>query len=143
MFLVFCQAIVGVGVVAAIVKDEAGDSGQLGRSLGVVVAAGAISIAAQHFISPALDGTSTKNLASSYRARFFVRMALSEFVALGAFALGMAWGPWWLYYVGAAFTLIGFYRAAPTRTHLQADQDRLSLAGCDLSLMEALRTPTT
>ena len=113
------------------------------RSVAVVVAFGCNSLVTQRFLGSALDGTTTRTFADSYRTRFFLRIAFSESVALVAFVVYIVWGPTWIYFIGAGFTLIGFWRLAPTRQHLQQDQDRLSLAGCQLSLIEALSTPTT
>lgn len=138
------MAIFGMGIVAAFVlRDEPKSSTPAWQSIAVIAAIGCGSLAAQAFLPRPLNGTSMKSLAASYRARFFLRLAMSEAVALAAFALSIAWGPWWAFYVGAAFTLAGFARLAPTRRHLQQDQDQLSLAGCDLSLTEALRTPAS
>lgn len=143
LFMAFCMAILGMAVVAAVIlREEAANSAPAWQSLAAIAAFGCASLAAQSYLPPALDGTSKKSLAVSYRIRFFLRLALSEAVAMAAFVLSIAWGPWWAFYVGAALTLIGFARLAPTRHHLQQDQDQLSLAGCDLSLVEALRTPT-
>ncbi len=144
LFVAFCMAILGMGIVAAfILRDEAASDAPAWQSIAVITAFGCASLAAQAFLPRPLDGSAITSLAASYRARFFLRLAMSEAVALAAFALSIAWGPWWAFYVGAAFTLTGFARLAPTRRHLQQDQDQLSLAGCDLSLTEALRTPAS
>ncbi len=138
----FAWAIVAIGVVVTILGDVTKDSASPGLSIAGIVAAGLASLASHAFVRPTLDCTSTKALADSYRTRFFLRVAFSESVALLAFALGITWGPWWIYYVGAPFTFVGFTRLAPTRRNLQQDQDRLSLSGCNLSLTAALRTPS-
>jgi len=135
------MAIVGIGVVAAFVlREPAENSAPAWQSIAAIAALGCASLATQPLISRPLDCTSAKTLAVSYRARFFVRLATSEVVALAAFVLGAVWGPWWVFFVGAAFTLVGFARLAPTQRNLQHDQDRLSLGGCTLSVIAALRT---
>jgi hypothetical protein len=69
-----------------------------------------------------------------------VRVALAETVAMFAFVFSFSGGPTWLYYVGAAFTLIRFWTGiAPTRSALLRDQDELNARGCGLSLIAVLR----
>jgi len=140
LFLAFCIAVVGVGVVAMVVGDVAKDSASPTRPIAIIAAIGCASLAIQPFVRRTLDCTSNKTLAVSYRERFFLRVALSEAVALAACAMSLSWGPRWVFFVGAAFTVVGFWRLAPTRRHLQQDQDRLSLSGCLLSLVAALRS---
>ena len=143
LFATFCWAIVAIGVVVAILGDLVKDPRSPGQAIAVIAAAACVSLVAQKLVPRPLDCTSSKSLADSYRIRFFLRVAFSESVSLLAFALGIAWGPWWLFYIGAPFTLVGFWRLAPTRRNLQAEQDRMSLSGCQLSLTAALRTPAS
>ncbi|MCE9623611.1 MAG: hypothetical protein K8R99_14835 [Actinomycetia bacterium] len=140
LFISFCLAVLGMGVVVVFLGDTSEGSAPRWLSLVATVAVGCMSLVAQALIPRPLDCASLKSLAMSYRARFFLRLAMSEVVGLAAFAMGIALGPWWVYYLGAAFTLAGFARLAPTARHIQQDQDRLSLNGCQLSLTEALRT---
>jgi hypothetical protein len=83
-------------------------------------------------------------LAGSYRTRFFQRIAFAQSVALFGFVFAFIGAPFWVYYLGAAFTLACFWIvAAPTRTALANDQRELDARGCVLSLVAALlRTPT-
>lgn len=143
IFVSFVWAVVGIGVVVAVLGDLTKEPDFAQRSIAVVVAAGLASLLAQRLFLRPLDCTSAKTLADTYRQRFFKRLAYSESVALIAFVMDIVWGPWWVYYVGAAFTLVGFANLAPTLRHLQLDQDQLSLTGCELSLTAALRTPTS
>jgi F0F1-type ATP synthase membrane subunit c/vacuolar-type H+-ATPase subunit K len=139
----FAWAILLIGVVVAILGDMTSVVVfSPGLSIAVVVAIGLASLAAQKFAQPTLDCTSVKALAESYRKRFFLRVALSEAVALLSFVLGIVRGPWWIFYIGAALTLVLFWRLAPTRSNLRRDQDQLELSGCNLSLTAALRTPS-
>ena len=137
LFISFPIAIVAIGAVVVILGD-AKTPGPTARSIGVVVAVGVTSLVAQAFVQRTLDVTSPATLAESYRKRFFLRLALSDAVALIAFVVFISWGPQWVYAIGAAFTFIGFARMAPTRSNLQREQDRLSLSGNQVSLTEAL-----
>lgn len=140
LFLTFCAAIFSIGIVVVILGDLTEGPERTGLSVAIVVAAGCASLLAQQFLPRALDCTSAGSLASSYRTRFFLRMAFAESAALAGFVLYIALGPWWVYFIGAAFTAVGFVRLAPTRRHLMQDQDALSLSGCTRSLLEALRS---
>ena len=53
----------------------------------------------------------------------------------------MVLGPWWVYFFGLPFAAVGLALAAPTRATVRREQDLLSLAGCDVSLVAALRSP--
>ena len=138
--IIFAVAIAMIGKVVWTLGELAETPGSTFRSVAVVVAVGCNSLAIQQFFRPGLDGTSMQTLVVSYRTRYFLRLAFSETVALIAFVVYIAWGPQWVYPIGAAFTFLGFWRLAPTKRHLQQDQDRLSLSGCQLSLTEALRS---
>lgn len=48
-------------------------------------------------------------------------------------------GSGWLYPLGALFAAVGFGRLAPTRRHLEEDQERLQASECGRSLVDALR----
>jgi hypothetical protein len=80
-------------------------------------------------------------LAGSYRTRFFVRVAFAETAALFGFVGFFIASVWWVYPAGAAITLIGFARAAPTRAKLRRDQERLNEQSCFRSLVTALCGP--
>jgi hypothetical protein len=86
-----------------------------------------------------LDGRDLVSLAGSHRNRMFLRLALSDAIALFAFMVTFMVGQWWIYGLFLPFTLFGFGRNAPTTRHIAADQDRLRQAGCTLSLVRALR----
>ena len=137
----FAWAIVAIGVAVAILGDIVKGPLLPGRSIAVIAATACVSLVAQRFVPRPLNCTSAKTLADSYRQRFFLRVAFSESVGLVGFVTFIVWGPWWMYYIGAALTLVLFWRLAPTRQNLQQDQDRLSLSGCNRSLTAALRSP--
>lgn len=86
-----------------------------------------------------LECATPEALANSYRTRFFLRTALSEMIALAAFAAAFVAGRNWLYYVFAPLTLAGFLANAPTGSHLAAEQEALQWNGCAHSLVAALR----
>jgi F0F1-type ATP synthase membrane subunit c/vacuolar-type H+-ATPase subunit K len=90
--------------------------------------------------SKPLDCTSATTLATTYRTRFFLVIAFSESVALFAFVFTFIGGPRWIYDVGGAFALFRFWTVAPpTKAGLRRDQDRLTAAGCGVSLVSALQ----
>ena len=87
---------------------------------------------------------SPARLAGSYRARFFLRVAFAESIALLGFTMSFTGGPAWIYYPAAAFTLLLFATyVAPTRAALARDQTELDARGCGLSLVAALTTGET
>jgi hypothetical protein len=88
-----------------------------------------------------LDCSDPAALAVSYRSRFFLQTAFSQAIALFAFVATFIVGQWWIYWLFVPFALAGSIRSAPTAGHLKAEHERLRLAGCDLSLVRALRSP--
>lgn len=99
---------------------------------------GVSCLVAQRVLSRPLDLTSAAALASSYRTRFFLRMALGETPALLGF-VGFFVYDWWLYPLGLAFTAVGFAYAAPSVRNLAADQERINAQGSSLRIVPALR----
>ena len=140
LYLSFVTSIVLIGVVVLLIGDVIGESSSTALGIGIVVVAAALSFAVQQLAGSRLDVSSDQALANSYRTRFFLRVALSEAIALIGFVVGLAIGPWWAYYVGAVPALVALWRMAPSRGHLAAQQDALSLAGSSRSLVGALRT---
>jgi F0F1-type ATP synthase membrane subunit c/vacuolar-type H+-ATPase subunit K len=142
LFLRFCYAIALIGVVRVILGDLSKGDSKPGLALVVVVAAGVGCLVVQSFVGAPLDCTSDDKLASSYRSRFFLRVAFSEAPAMIGFAVSISFGPLWIYFVGASFAAVGFIRVAPSKAHLAADQRKLSLARCGRRLVPALRAMT-
>ena len=139
LWLTFLSAIILFGVVVVFVVPGATERPAAPWAVAIVIG-GLVSLAATWAIGRRrLQCQGESELATSYRTRFFLRMAVSESVALFAFVACFLAGHWWLYWIGAAFTLVGFWWNAPTRAHLLADQEELALAGCGQSLMRALR----
>ncbi|MEP7201756.1 MAG: hypothetical protein ABI894_04055 [Ilumatobacteraceae bacterium] len=58
-------------------------------------------------------------------------------VAIGV-VVDIALGPWWVYFIGAFFAVVGIARLAPTSRHIQQEDDELARAGCMRSLISAL-----
>lgn len=140
IFVRFCVAVVLIGVIVLVLGDV--DPEQPDRpalAVPIVVGVGVICLALQRILPRPLDCSSPATLAATYRTRFFLRIAFAEACSLIAFAVYISIGPGWVYAVGLAFTLFGFAFAAPTVARLRADQDALSLSGCTLSLVAALR----
>jgi F0F1-type ATP synthase membrane subunit c/vacuolar-type H+-ATPase subunit K len=140
IFVRLCVTVVLVGVVVLIMGDlnpEQPDRPALAAP--IVVGVSVICLVLQRIVPGPLDCSNPATLAATYRTRFFLRMAFAEACSLVAFALFILFGPGWVYAVGLGFTLFGFKIAGPTRAGLRADQDALSLSGCDLSLVAALR----
>jgi hypothetical protein len=82
-------------------------------------------------------------VAAKYQARFFLRVAFSNSIALAAFVFTFTLGQWWLYWLFLPFALVGLWRAAPTRSRLAQEQDRLYGESCSISLVKALRNQAT
>lgn len=143
LFVSFCVAIALIGVVVIVLGDVA-ERDRAALSATIVVVVGASTIVAGALVKRQLDCSSDAALASSYRTRFFLRLAVAEWAALVALVSGLVLGPWWIYFVGAAFTALEFARLAPTQAHLEADQRRLTGEGCHRSLVAVLTSaPTT
>jgi F0F1-type ATP synthase membrane subunit c/vacuolar-type H+-ATPase subunit K len=87
-----------------------------------------------------LNCTDDSTLASSYRARFFLRVAFANAAALFGFIGFFLTNEWWPYPVGLAIAACGLIRAAPTRERLRRDQERLAETSCFRRLVPALRS---
>jgi len=139
LFFVFVNTVVLLGVVVAFLRDIGGEP-RPALAIGIIAVEAGVSLVAQRVAMPPLNGASDALLVASYRTRFFLRSALSESIALVAFAVAVALGPWWSYYPGMALALVALARVAPTAARLARDQDELSAGGCLRSLVSALRT---
>jgi hypothetical protein len=95
--------------------------------------------AAVRLSSRPLNCTSPTTLVGSYRSRFFVRLAFSEFSMLLGFVLVFIAANPLPYFVGATLTALGFAWLAPTKANLARDQKQLVTAGCGIDLVSALR----
>lgn len=141
VFMSFCLAIVGFGVVLAFLwPSQSKEAASPGLAIGLVVLGAAAGIAGRLIEKPLLC-TDDRSLAWSYRVRFFLRIAFAESAALFGFVGFFIASEWWVYPAGAAIAFVGFARAAPTRARLRRDQERLNERGCFRSLVAALTGP--
>jgi hypothetical protein len=139
LWLGFAVAILAGGVVVVFAAGGASTRPAGGWLPALAVASVLCLLAAEVVGRRPLDCSDRAALAASYRSRFFLRTAFSEAIALFAFVTTLIVGLSWIYWLFLPFTLFGFGRSAPTTGHLRAEQERLRLAGCDLSLVRALR----
>jgi hypothetical protein len=137
-FLAFSNALVVFAVVVAFAATGDGD----GAAVWIVVVA-LLAVVAAFVVprfEPPLDCSSEERLASSYRTRFFVRIASGDLIGIVGFVGAFVTGAPWLYYVAGVVALSALWaRAAPTRRALEHDQARLRDDGCRISLVSALR----
>lgn len=142
LFLAFVVAIAGITLVVAVIFSSHGEpEGQSPLIAAAFVGGGVGALVAQRLLSRPLDGTTDQTLVTTYRTRFFLRLAFGEIPALVGF-VGFFVYDWWLYPIGLVLTAMGFAFAAPTVRSLQKDQDDLIARGCPLSLVAALRSPS-
>jgi hypothetical protein len=142
VFLSFCVAIVlFLWVLGFLDLGGSGNVALSGTAAATLAAIfGVVCLASsRRFVNRPLDCASGQSLSSSYRERFFLRLAFGEAPALVGFVLVFLARTRWPYVIGASFTAIGFAWAAPTKRHLAQDQRRLSSSGCARDLVAALR----
>jgi hypothetical protein len=84
-----------------------------------------------------LSTSSSKSLADSWRARMFIGVGFVELPALAAFAASLVVDSLWVYLLGMAFSLLGFWRIVPSKRNLE-DQAWIRSTGSDLDLTAAL-----
>lgn len=140
LFVSFCVAIVLISVTVIILGDLVEEDEPVGLSVVIVAGVGLASLIAGRSFRRHLDGSADAALVTSYRNRFFLRLAVSEAAALAAFVVAISLGPWWVYFIGVLFTIVGFAHLAPTQRNLERDQNDLRAKGCHRSLMQALNS---
>lgn len=139
VFVSFTGAIVMFAVVLVFLFPL-GPVEAAGAMPSVVVGYGVISLGLARALGRhRLDCASETALASTYRSRFFLRIAVAEAAALLGFTGAFIQERLWIYLVGAAFALVGFALTAPSAGNLRKEQDALNRAGCSLSLAATLR----
>jgi hypothetical protein len=139
LWLSFSVSVLLGGVVAVLTTGGAPTEPAGGWVAALAVVSVLCLVAAEVFSRRPLDCNDLAALAASYRSRFFLRTTFSEAIALLALVVTLIVGRWWIYWLFLPLALYGFGRNAPTTGHLSAEQERLQLAGCDLSLVRALR----
>jgi F0F1-type ATP synthase membrane subunit c/vacuolar-type H+-ATPase subunit K len=140
VFTTFCISLALFGVVLAFLYPSAPPTDPPTVLVGGLLLWGAIGVLLTPRIEKPLNCTDDSTLASSYRTRFFLRIAFAQAAALFGFVGFFLTYEWWTYPVGVAIAAVGFYRAAPTREHLRQDQERLAGTSCFRPLVHALRT---
>ena len=139
MFLSYCVSLAAVTVVVFILAGPVEpEEPQTALAVGIVAAVGIGGLIAGRWLNRRLDCSSDETLAASYQTRFFLRVAFAESAALGGFALSIALGPGWVYFLGLGFAAVGMFRLAPTHRRLEAEQSELAANGCHRSLSRAL-----
>lgn len=108
--------------------------------LPVVGAIGALLVLLSPRFERDLPCETAAGLAEGYRVRFFQRIAFSEASALIGFVAFILSGRSLAYFVGAAWTALGFARLAPTVANLKKDQQDLDARGCELQLSDCLQS---
>jgi len=142
VFLAFTGALVLIANLVA--TSTALPNGPVVPWIPILIAFAALTLVGARATDRPLPCTSAQALAAAYRARFFLRVAFAESVALMAFTITFAGGPVWTYYVGLAFTFVRFAtNVAPTRAAVARDQADLEARGCNLSLIAALNPQTS
>ena len=76
----------------------------------------------------------------AYRASFFISVGLAGGPALMGMAITLISGSLLPQAAGLGFSLVGLWRIAPTRGHIDRIQERLRASGSSLSLGRALTT---
>ncbi len=142
VFVAFCVAILLIGNVVLIL-DNSGDLERTDVSSGVVGAVvtviGVLSLVGGRIGAPALKASGPAHLVTSYRSRFFARMAWAETPALVAFGgFLLLGGEAWVFGIGLAASLVGFVLAAPTRASLRRDQEQITATGSSVDLLEVM-----
>lgn len=141
LYLSFVSAAVLLGVVVYVLDRSSGLGGNgvpAGAALAVVLAADIAAVLGARFGKP-LSCEADEALANSYTTRLFLRIAFVETAALVGFVAFVVTGAPALYVLGLAGSLVGFALAAPSAGRLAAEQEALHRAGCNRSLVAALR----
>lgn len=139
----FISALLLFLVVLLFVMSGAEQTGDAPLWAGITVAVGVFGQVAGRVLERPLVGTTAPEVASSYRQRFFLRLAFAETPALIGFVGVFISGAIWVYVVGLACAAVGFARLAPTRRHLEHDAEQLRADGSPVDLLAALRAPTS
>jgi len=142
VLVAFCVALLLIGNVVLIL-DTSGDLNRTDVSAGVIAAVvaliGLLSLVGGRIAVPSLDASDPARLVTSYRSRFFARLAWAEVPALLAFAgFLLLGGEAWVYGIGLAASLAGFALAAPTRASVRREQELIAASGASLDLLEVL-----
>jgi hypothetical protein len=139
VWLAFFSSLLAYGVVIIFVVPSSVEHSATPWIVALSVLAATCLVAEEVFGRRLLDGNDPERLSLAYRTRFFIQVALSELIALGAFVATFITGQWWVYWLFLPFALLGLWRAAPTKAHLLREDEQLRAAGCPVSLTGVLR----
>jgi hypothetical protein len=137
-FVSFVATPVVLLLVAFLVAGDGGDANTSVVAVGLVGWALLTQVLGR-VLPPPLTADDAVGLASSYRSRFFLRLAIFESAALLGFLAAIVTGHPWLHVLGLVSSEAGFASAAPTDANLARDQEALRDRGSDLDLVAALR----
>lgn len=128
-------------VVVWVTLSDADKSGSVepGLFTAGVCAFGLVALGLVRYMgSRPLNVSSAQDLATSYRASFFVGMALSQSVFLMSFVGAFVTGEWRVIFVGLPFMLVGFWMTAATDASLTRKQRQIYSEGSSLDLIDVL-----
>ncbi len=116
---------------------DAGDDG-IGPYLVVVVGIASIAVTSR-LMRWNLDPSTPEALAASFRRRMYLAIATAEVASLFSIAASfVVSNSLWIMGVGAIFSLVGLWIAAPSKRNLATDQERLRERGSSLDLVAVL-----
>ena len=140
VFTSFCLALVGFGVVIALLYGSSNPPAHPpAAAIAILIVLSGLGGLLGRGTERPLICESDETLRGSYRMRFFLRIAFAEQSALFGFVGFFLTYAWWPYPAGVALAALGFARAAPTRANLAQDEADLRGQGCGRSLVQALR----
>jgi hypothetical protein len=132
---------VGIGVVA-VVLVVGGPPGaarfDAGPVAAVVLLLGISASLLVRFVERPLPGADAAELLRCYPTRMYVRLAAADAAALAGFCGTLLTWSLVPYVVGLAVAAVGFWRASPTRSAIEADQRAVDAAGSRLDLLDVL-----
>jgi len=140
VFVSFCLAL-GVFLVVLVlmgIEEEADPPFSPEAAAGAIVAIGFGLVLLSWRIARQLP-CDEGSLVGAYRTQFFLRTAMAETPALLGFVAVFLTGSLWPYLAGLVPAAVGFARNAPTRTHLEREDEKLRDRGCVHSLYALLR----
>ena len=119
MYIQYCAMLVVIGLALVVLDATSAHAAKDVAAWGAaVIVVGMVGLVAPRVIQRPLDGTSDANLASTYRTRFFLRIAFGNVPALVAFVASFAAGEYLLYLLGCAFSVVAFVYAAPSKKNI-------------------------
>lgn len=141
LFMAFALSLGLVGILVGLLADGSMQPTMSGQSGALLVAVlGAASLLLARLVTRPLDCVSDASLFTSYRSRFFLRLACANAPAYGGFVVFFLTANAAMYPLALAFSAVGYVSLAPTAARLRAEQHELSVNGCQRSLIRAIRS---